>query len=393
MSKIREYTIESLEPADLEQIRSTLAHGSAGIGSISLSDPHRLIVEVADDATGEFVDRYLEGMVTGARRRRPRILFESKPSGPFPSDIDHQLLASGELLPLGEGLFGIRGRTLQLCRFFEQEFRAIAFRHHAEENRYPVLLPMEILEEVSYLAHFPQHATLCCHFPESLPVLDEIAESVERSGGRLNDEQRSRALPPTHVLQPAVCLPCYRQHRNRVIPDGRCLSLTVENQVFRFEARNFRSLARLWNFHVRDLVFLGNRTDLVQLRRKVMEDTSELVCRLDLGARIEIANDPFFTSSSRGKTVHQHLQEAKYELGLICPGDSTRVAAASFNLHGDFYSRVYNIRFASGDLVETACMGFGVERWVYGFLAQKGFDEERWPEPVLDFLNGQEATR
>jgi hypothetical protein len=55
---------------------------------------------------------------------------------------------------------------------------------------------------------------------------------------------------------------------------------------------------------------------------------------------------------------------------------------SSFNLHRDFYTKIYDIRFAGGAYAETACMGFGIDRWVYGFLAQKGLDPRQWPERV-----------
>jgi hypothetical protein len=47
---------------------------------------------------------------------------------------------------------------------------------------------------------------------------------------------------------------------------------------------------------------------------------------------------------------------------------------------------VYNITRSDGSLAETACMGFGIERWVYGFLSQKGPERSAWPEPVARFV-------
>ena len=58
------------------------------------------------------------------------------------------------------------------------------------------------------------------------------------------------------------------------------------------------------------------------------------------------------------------------------------LAASSFNLHRDFYTSVYDIAFADETRAESACMGFGLERWLYAFVRQKGLDPVGWPDPV-----------
>ena len=34
--------------------------------------------------------------------------------------------------------------------------------------------------------------------------------------------------------------------------------------------------------------------------------------------------------------------------------------------------------------MHSVCVAFGLERWVYAFLAQHGDDPARWPEPVRE---------
>jgi len=152
--------------------------------------------------------------------------------------------------------------------------------------------------------------------------------------------------------------------------------------VFRRETGGYQSLSRLWDFQVRDLVVMGSYADLVDLRQAVMDAAMELCQALDLTARLELANDPFFLDPSAHKAVYQRLGEVKYELVLPIAHRGIDLAVSSFNLHRTFYASVYNIRQAGGELAETACMGFGLERWVYGFLGQKGLDRRDWPAPV-----------
>lgn len=299
---------------------------------------------------------------------------------------DADLVGSGGVAYLGDGLVALRGDVLRVFQFFEHAFLELARRHGAQECQYPVLLPARVLEEVGYFGHFPQHVTLCSHFPEDLPLLSHVAQVAMEQKGALDPEALARLAPASHALKPAVCLPCYGHHRGAVVPRARPLVLTMQNHVFRHEPAGYHALARLWDFHVRDLVFFGPYELLLELRAQVMDEVMALCEELDLSARLELANDPFYLDPSAHKAVYQRLGEVKFELQLAVPHLGQDIAASSFNLHRTFYASVYDLRLDDGTLAETSCMGFGLERWVYGFLAQKGLDPAGWPAPVARWV-------
>src|SRR5439155_25489540 len=117
----------------------------------------------------------------------------------------------------------------------EREFRTLAADFGAEENQYPVMMPSEILAEVGYFDHFPQHITFCSHLPGDLPLLESVGADA-----RAGKSVQGRLAEPRHVLVPAVCLPCYGQQRDAVLEPGRVRTLTMQNHVFRCEGPNFR---------------------------------------------------------------------------------------------------------------------------------------------------------
>jgi seryl-tRNA synthetase len=358
-------------------------------GSVDLFDfDHAtgvLTVEAADPESAAQVGIYVAGMRRTQRLISRRVLKGNKASGVTNHAIDDELARSPDIQFLGEGLTGLRGGLLALFRFFEREFKELADSFGAEDNHYPVMIPNDLLAEMGYFGHFPQHVTFCCHLPDSLPVLESIAaESKTAAGGlpRLGDH----IVPPEHVLTPGVCLPCYCQHRDLVLDPGQVKRLTMQNHVFRYEANSFRPLARGWDFTVRDIVFFGSHEDLVGLRAEVMERVFEFCREMDLDVTLELANDPFFLDSSRDKAVYQRMGEVKYELLFHLPQRDEPLAASSFNLHRDYYTSIYNTRRAEGGLAESACMGFGLERWLYGFLSQKGLDRADWPRRVTSKL-------
>lgn len=342
-----------------------------------------LEVELNGTEAAAHVEAFVASTLRTYRRIARKIVRECRAAAPQFHDVDAALAASGDVQILGDGLTGLRGELLALFRFFEREFRKLAGEFGAEENQYPVMLPAEVLAEVGYLTHFPQHVTFCSHLPASLPVLESVASGPGAERGEApSDDLAARLSAPRHVLIPGVCLPCYRQQRGVVLEPGQVRTLTMQNHVFRYEGASFRPLTRAWDFTVRDIVFFGSYEELCRLRSEVMERTLELCRELDLEVTIELANDPFFLDANRDKTVYQRMGEVKYELLFQLPYRGEALAASSFNLHRDFYTSIYDTRRADGALAESACMGFGLERWLYGFLSQKGLDRRGWPARV-----------
>ncbi|MGO9601882.1 MAG: hypothetical protein ACLQAT_00500 [Candidatus Binataceae bacterium] len=394
MTYTENYDISGLDASLVDHIASTIRIGCATLQSLAIDEDSGTLSIVASDAGAiEYVNGFV-AHVRGTRKKlRSKVLLANSAASMFDGDIDAELARSGDLLELDAGLAGLRGETLGLFRFFEREFAAMARQYEAQEHHYPVMLPVRILEELKYFEHFPQQVTFCAHLPEDLPMLEEIAGEVHANEGRLSPALRSRLAPPAHALKPAVCIPCYRQYRGSQVPDDG-MAVTMQNHVFRYEGANFRSLGRLWDFSVRDIVFFGERQAVENLRRDAVERAMALCRELDLEARVQLANDPFFLDQSRDKRVYQRMGEVKYELVLPLPHrGGEELAVSSFNLHRDFYSGVYKIHLAGGATAETACVGFGLERWLYGFVSQKGLDPSRWPSRVSEFVQTSEPLK
>lgn len=79
-------------------------------------------------------------------------------------------------------------------------------------------------------------------------------------------------------------------------------------------------------------------------------------------------------------------ERSKYELKLYY-NDEKALAAASFNLHGTAFTKPFNIKIRNVNYPVTGCIGFGIERWVLGFLAQYGLCEKKWPKDVRNYIS------
>ena len=201
--------------------------------------------------------------------------------------------------------------------------------------------------------------------------------------------------PDEHVhidgmcLNPAACLPCYPTLSGTKLDEGRTLSWL--GRVFRYESRNISGLARLYEFNVRELVFVGNEDRVRRVRQKSLGTIEELASFFDLEVRVQTATDPFFATVAAAKKFWQVSQEVKNE--VLIPivdekGRSKSLACGSVNLHGNFFGTRFSIEDGDGQPAQTGCVGLGIERWVLACFTQHGFDPRRWPEAVAREIFG-----
>ncbi len=103
---------------------------------------------------------------------------------------------------------------------------------------------------------------------------------------------------PEACLSPPVCYHVY--HRNQGVtlsPEG--IVYGVRGRCFRYEASNLREMTRLWDFTMRELVFLGTSESVLHERARCAEIIGEFLDELGLAAEIRTASDPFYVARTR----------------------------------------------------------------------------------------------
>jgi seryl-tRNA synthetase len=160
------------------------------------------------------------------------------------------------------------------------------------------------------------------------------------------------------------------------------IAYNVRGKCFRYESSNMRELTRLWDFTMRELVFLGTGDYVLEERQRCVDIIGEFLDDLGLAAEIRTASDPFYIApDASSKTYFQLTAETKYELSAVLP-DNQRLAIGSLNYHTDFFGRAFDINVEGSGPAHSSCIGFGLERFVCAFLAQHGNDPANWPEQV-----------
>jgi seryl-tRNA synthetase len=160
------------------------------------------------------------------------------------------------------------------------------------------------------------------------------------------------------------------------------LTYGVCGKCFRYEASNLRDLRRLWDFTMREVVFLGGREQVLEKRARGVDLVGEFLESHRIAAEIRTASDPFFIAPDAvAKTYFQLSSDTKYEVAAALP-NGQRLAVGSLNYHTDFFGRAFDVTVDGGGYMHSVCIAFGLERWVYAFLVQHGNDPRAWPEPV-----------
>jgi seryl-tRNA synthetase len=278
---------------------------------------------------------------------------------------------------LGRGQVALTGLPLTLFTYFDRIFTQLGDRWQAQPVRTPTLIPSHVLARCDYFRSFPQNVTFASHLREDLDVIDGFRT---RHGDRddLDDRALGDMASPEACLSPAVCYHIYHLYQDRTIP-ATGTAHGVCGSCFRYESIDTRDLRRLWDFTMREIVFMGTREDVLRRRAVAIQQVAELLDRHGLAGEIRTASDPFFVApDAAAKTYFQLSSETKYEISLQLPG-SERLAAGSLNYHSDFFGRAFGITVERGGPMHSVCIAFGLERWVHALLAQHGEDPEHWP--------------
>jgi len=158
-------------------------------------------------------------------------------------------------------------------------------------------------------------------------------------------------------------------------------AITALGKCFRYESSNLTGLERLWDFTMREIVFVGPADYVLDSRNELLELSAAFLDELGLAYEISTATDPFFVDSYAVQAAYQQGFELKLELLAPLPYSGKKLAVGSINYHQDFFGRSFGIQ-AVNEPAHTGCIGFGYERLALAFLAQHGVDEKNWPEEV-----------
>ncbi|MFE1545985.1 hypothetical protein [Streptomyces sp. NPDC058718] len=267
-------------------------------------------------------------------------------------------LPDGGLKNPGPGLLTLDPVHTALLHGLDDLLTGLATRLSAPEVVGPPLLSVEGLARLDYFRNFPHLGVSAGRFtPEAL------------DGLAAGENPAELPLRPTgHLLPSATCYGLLLSLEGRDVgEDG--LRLSATGRCFRNET-HYDGLRRLWGFHMREVLYLGTKHGAVEHLERGAEFIQELAGLLGLELTRATADDPFYDrGGSRARLMA--LDPVKHEFSAP---DGT--AIASVNRHRNFFGERLDIRAGAEGPAYSACVAFGVERWVHAMILAHGTPEQ-----------------
>jgi len=335
-------------------------------------------------ALEEKVHRVVASMVKGAIAPKVQVLedYLDRPV-PYREDPLPALQVQGEVSREADGIYALGPLVAWLIEDFEKRLLDLAASFGAAPYRFPALIPARYLERVNYFRAFPHSLTFATHLRTDLEAIDHFAQQATcRPDGSLDIPSGDFAAIQA-LLSPAVCYHLYFSLADQSLADGR-LTATAVGDCFRYEAINLNSLERMWNFTMREVIFVGQKDFVLENRELARQRMQPILEELGLAYRVESANDPFFIGEFRRQAAYQSAFQLKYEIRALLPYNQDTLAVGSYNYHQDFFGRHLNISLPDGSPAHTGCVAFGLERLAYAFLAQYGPQPGDWPTTLRE---------
>lgn len=351
----------SLDGNDRVRVAFDVRHGEEG-QSKRISDGIR---EVA------------EKMAASYRPAEPRVLDRRAVSGQFLLQDPHpELERTNEIHRYGSGRYGLGPQIVRLMEHFDRDLIDLAAEFGASPQQYPSMIGADVMDECRYLRSFPHSLTFISHLREDIEGIQDFARHAVWDGGRLSCNPETLSDVQC-LLAPSVCFHCYAWLKGQRLDTP--LTVTALGKCFRYESGNLTGLERLWDFSMREIIFVGSQSFVLERRQECMERAASLLDRWEMGHEIRSATDPFFIEDYATQTLFQNAFELKYEIRADLPYKQSSLAAGSFNYHQDFFGRSFRISLADETPAHTSCAGWGLERLALAFVAQHGLEPDIWP--------------
>jgi seryl-tRNA synthetase len=258
-----------------------------------------------------------------------------------------------------------------------------------DECLFPKLIPLEVMYKMRYLEGLPEGMYYVAppkRDPEMFKdFVNEMMIKKEIPIQKLKDLLRN----PGYVLAPAQCEPFYQFFDHELVDiDNPVKFVDKSGWTYRWEGGGSKGLDRVHEFLRIETVQMGAPEFVNNVRDDTLKYAEKLAEKLDLEYWTEVGDDPFYLEGRKKEERNIEFPEVpKYEMRLWLPHikeERKGVAVTSANVHGTHFVEGFGVKDYKNRKVWTGCTGFGLSRWVIGFLAQYGFDYNDWPELIKD---------
>ena len=358
-----------------QEVRAFEIDEEAGVLALTLGDG------VDEDSIRKKVLTLLDRYVDEQFGERSRTYFHKEGSLARP-DAWEELLGRRWITMAGQGHVIMRGPAAKLMRVVDAVvLRDFAEVFGAEEEVYPSTILCTTLDRCNHYSSFPEHVDFVAHLKPDVDVLGSFAEACSEGGWRPALHQ-NRMAEPDFAVSPSCCYHCYEGMEGWSLEaPGRCVTAVLG--CHRFEGANHRTLRRLRAFTMREVIWVGAPSFVLESRAEADRMIEAWAARWQLDCSYEVANDMFFTDNYSVRASFQRQQEAKKELRASLAREGHDLSIFSSNFHSNTFGKAFDITIGGRPAV-SACLGWGLERIVFALLSQHGLEVQDWPTALQE---------
>jgi len=257
----------------------------------------------------------------------------------------------------------------------------------------PMHVPFETWIKTGHLEGMPGEIYYICE-PKSREV-EEWEKFVDllKINKKVNEDELLKNLkPPKAGICYAQCPNIYAALAGKTIAEESLPLLIFDRSVpsDRYEAGGKHGIERVDEFHRIEIVYIGTREQLIELKEKLIERYKYVFDNiLDLEWRMAKVT-PFYLQQAgiAGGEEEEIKGTIDFEAYLPYKGDRSKewLEIQNISIVGDKYIKAFNIKAQRSELW-SGCSGIGLERWTVAFLAQKGMKPDKWPKGFKKYLS------
>ena len=318
------------------------------------------------------------------------IVYRSDKFEMFPvDDVTEKALELGWIKRFpGKGQWFYGPKMTALHRAFEEILvENVMEKLEFEECLFPKLIPFEVLDKMRYLEGLPEGMYYVSAPKRDPEAFDKFKQELIINNEIPIDLLKKGLKDPGYVNAAAQCEPFYEFLSHEVVDekDLPIKSYDRSGWTYRWEGGGAKGLDRVHEFQRIETVWCGTPEQVDEIRDQTLLLSQDLASKLELEWYTEVGDDPFYLEGRKVENRGIEFPDVpKYEMRLVNPSQEKGVAVVSANVHGTHFVEGFSIKEAHQHRIWTGCTGFGLTRWLFGFLAQKGFDKENWPKMVAD---------
>lgn len=373
--------------SDFENLENLLPFVSSEIKNWSVDRPSRRIILDIEGSEVDGVEEKVRRLIAKVKPLRaskdPAYLVDcSSQQVPHEADVFQLLLEKREIIQHAPGVFSLHGKFQRMFSRLDGHVRSLARKLQAEEVVYPVTISLETLRKSNFFSHYPQFANFISTLAPDLDSISAAAKALSKDG---EFDFLDVLRRPSCMCRSAGCLHSYPSYENQTFRDDQEVVITMLGRIFRNEGSNIKSLERLQEYSMREIIFMGSPDFVCQGLDECLAWCRDYLMRFQLQGVVQSANDPFFADNLSALQLFQRSEQTKLECRMTVPFTGKSISVASINNHGEHFSKSYAIRFPSGKFITTGCFGVGYERLLFATISQYGYDETLWPSALREF--------